>query len=197
MINKHIYEILKNYIDRDKYWDSLIGRAKKWGDRYSLNLVIAYKKRNKEMKPLYDWIIENTTIYHFSGIFGMDEIKSNVKKSINEYESWKIKRKKRKKRKKRNTLNQISKISISEQLNNANKEAEKMMEKWLKEPQSKNWWVQRYIESERNMTNKVKVSNDEKYKIYFSQKLPVYIKEVAENKFTFNHEYYNDYKTIQ
>ena len=173
MITKDVYETLKFYVDEIKTIRCFQGID---GVDYSEELKIAVNNLN-------DWVTENTSldIRHISWY-------------IHEYEERQGRlRELEKKSVKKSTINVKKKVkrqSLKEQFKSADRKAEQRIKKWKSEPQSENWWVDKYINGNVSRTNVVKPEIDYRYILYFQMPIPSVLEEFGANKFSVRPEFY-------
>tara|TARA_Y100001937_G_scaffold4089_1_gene5367 strand:- start:151 stop:675 length:525 start_codon:yes stop_codon:yes gene_type:complete len=173
MITKDVYETLKFYVDRIEEFN-LMRRIHNVDVNKALTIVI---------NNLNDWVTENTSldIRHISWY-------------IHEYEERQGRlRELEKKSVKKSTINVKKKVkrqSLKEQFKSADRKAEQRIKKWKSEPQSENWWVDKYINGNVSRTNVVKPEIDYRYILYFQMPIPSVLEEFGANKFSVRPEFY-------
>ena len=123
MITKDVYETLKFYVDRIEEFN-LMRRIHNVDVNKALTIVI---------NNLNDWVTENTSldIRHISWYIHEYEERQG---RLRELEKKSVKKAKA-----------VKRHSYKAQFKSADRKAEQRIKKWKSEPQSENWWVDRYI----------------------------------------------------
>ena len=179
-LNQVVYDKLIEFRDLKNYWNFLIKSQERiWNETSILRKL--YDKRNSELRSMIEWFEENTNInLDFLDQTILDyELKILDENNFN-YNIEKPKPKPKPKRK----------LSYSEKLKNADKKATIRMKKWLKQPQAANWWVDRFIISHTH-TGKPSIIVDDRYKLYFSCKMPECIESIGKYSIRYSVEYAN------
>ena len=168
MITKDVYETLKFYVDRIEEFN-LMRRIHNVDVNKALTIVI---------NNLNDWVTENTSldIRHISWYIHEYEERQG---RLRELEKKSVKKAKA-----------VKRHSYKAQLKSADRKAERRIKKWKSEPQSENWWVDRYINGNVSRTNVVKPEIDYRYILYFQMPIPSVLEEFGANKFSVRPEFY-------
>ena len=184
-LNQVVYDKLIEFRDLKNYWNLLIKSQERiWNEPSILRKL--YNKRNSELRSMIEWFEENTNI----NLDLLDqtileyELKIHDENNFN-YNIEKPKPKPKPKPKR--------KLSYSAKLKNADKKATIRMKKWVKESQEPNWWVDEFVKS-HSRTGKPSVVVDDRYKLYFSSKMPECIESIGKYSIRYSVEYANHEK---
>ena len=181
-LNQVVYDKLIEFRDLKNYWNLLIKSQERiWNETSILRKL--YDKRNSELRSMIEWFEENTNInLDFLDQTILEyELKILDENNFN-YNIEKPKPKPKPKPKR--------KLSLKAKLKNADKKATIRMKKWLKQPQAANWWVDRFIISHTH-TGKPSIIVDDRYKLYFSCKMPECIESIGKYSIRYSVEYAN------